>query len=169
MAKEKVIGWEKWFDGTFENLNLCTEGGDTRVVLKDSCYYKDSRFNNLSSQVFVFKLSLNSNQSLRLKIHEYGSVRKPYIGVVFSDDIEERFISLDTFRSYPTLSLDNSGTGWKKRILQSYFGRDYTYEKMYLQLRDMKYQSFKLIQGRLCQINDIVYRDAFYITDNKTL
>ena len=177
MAKEHVLRSDKWYDATFENLNLCTEGGDTRsIVGKDS--ERDPRFHSYlhqgEKQELTFKFSLDSHQSLKIKILEceipYSEpkkiYRKPYIGVVFSDDIEERFITFDTFRSYLTQSWDNSSTESKKRVLQSYFGMDYTYEKMYLRLRDMKYQSFKLIRGSLCQINDILYRNVFYITDN---
>jgi len=174
----KYIEGNNWIDGSFEDLKLCTEGWfhTCNVVLNTK--REDTRFPNRDlkeEKVGTFKLSLNSHQNPKIIIEQTPPfkhdgremiVRKPYIEVVFDEDAEEEYISLDTFRS-SVAEADSITTNERKRkLLPSLFSRDCTYEVMYNRLNEQKYKFYKLVCSPRLVINDFVFcRSCLYITD----
>jgi len=174
-----VLVGNNWIDDcSFEDFKLCTEGWahTCNVVFKTK--EEDTRFSNRGlkeKKESMFKLSLDRFQNPTIVIEqtqpfEYDDrtmvVRKPYIGVVFDEDAEEEYISLDTFRTSVADATNIITRERKRKLLPSLFSRDCTYEVMYNLLRERKYKFFKLVCDPHLVINDFAFcRSCSYITD----
>lgn len=178
-TNEKIIQNNYWHKASFEDFKLCTEGlyNICNVVTKTKRI--DTRFINRElkeKKESKFKLFLDSFQNPTIVIEEIPSyyyhgrkivIRKPYIGVIFDEDAEEEYISLDTFRSTAANATNITTRESKLKLRPSLFSKDCTYEFMYYLLKDKKYKFFKLVCDPRLVIDDYKFSwTSYYITEN---
>jgi hypothetical protein len=177
-TNEKIIHGSWWLDGSFEDFKLCTEGLNNACNVVTKTKRIDTRFINRElkeKKVSKFKLFLDSFQNPTIVIEEIPScyyhgreiiIRKPYIGVVFDEDAEEEYISLDTFRSTASNAINITTGDHKTKLRPSLFSKDCTYEFMYYLLKEKKYKFFKLVCDPRLVIDDYRFSwTSIYITD----
>lgn len=170
-TNEKKFRSKNWLLGSFEDLNICTEGlsscqGVYKIDIKKEflSVSQDNRFSKEGKEA-LFKLSLKTNQSPQLLIAEdicYDRmrsrdfyIRKPFIGVVFEEDSEERYICLDAFRKRRMLARTQNHE--RTTVLTpSVFNSNDTYESIYLSLNKVKYKKFLYACGQNLEIDDLI-------------
>ena len=175
---EKILGTEDWFEADFNDLSLCTEGVSSacEVVSKDgeSSYKREQQYNytvGLEKKEYTFKLALDTRRNPKIVICQSSSInfnfkliRKPYIAVVFKEDSEEKYISLDTFRSHESNAYNMSTRENKEMYSPSLFGSWLTYESMFNVLEENKYKFYSLVCERRF-VEGFELGEKLYITD----
>lgn len=170
-TNEKTFINKHWLLGSFEDLNICTEGLSScqgvYEIDKEKEFLsvsQDSRFSKEGKEA-QFKLSLKTNQSPQLLIAEdfcYDRtrnrdyyIRKPFIGVVFEEDSEERYICLDAFRKRRMFTRTQNHE-ITTVLTPSVFNSNDTYESIYLSLNKVKYKKFLYACGQKLKIDDLI-------------
>ena len=173
----KLVEENNWINGSFEDFKYCTEGYCHHYKVVDKNHCEDSRFSTYDIKEILtssFKLSLDSRQNPIILIEQTPPftregrkiiVRKPYICVIFKEDSDESFISLDTFRSHVMDARSVSTDENKRKLLPSLFSLECSYEIIYNRLKEQKFKFFTLVRNPRPVINGFEFRSCAYITE----